>query len=84
MAKIAMKMGVSPQKKYKGNISLSSGEIPEAKNWGIGDKVNLLVEVEITGLRKPDQWEIDEKSCDKNSIKVQSDILSIKSINVSK
>lgn len=85
MAKIEMKMGKSPKsKKHRGTINIDSADVPDAKNWKIGDKVKLTVEVEVTGLRKPDRWEIEEEGMSKDIIKVQSEITTITTANASK
>ena len=79
MAKIEMKMGNSPKRiRPKGHLNITSMDIQEAKDWNIGDKIEVLVELEVTGLRKPDRWEIEEEGVSKDSVNVNSDIISIK------
>ncbi len=80
MAKtLKMKMGQSPKTEiYKGSLSISSADIPEAKSWNIGDKVKVLVEIEVTGMERPDKWEIDEARFKKDVIKIRSEIQTIK------
>lgn len=79
MAKIEMKMGNSPKRiRSKGHLNITSMDIQEVKDWNIGDKIEVLVELEVTGLRKPDRWEIEEEGVSKDSVNVNSDIISIK------
>ena len=79
MAKIVMKMGNSPKStRSKGHLNITSMDIVEAKDWNIGDKIEVLVELEVTGLRKPDKWEIEEEGVSKESVNINSDIISIK------
>lgn len=81
MAKISMKMGKGVKtEKYKGNIHLDSDTLKEAKNFKIGDKVKLMVEIEVTGLRMPDKWEVEEGKS-KDSVQVSSEIINISPIN---
>lgn len=78
MAKISMKMGKEAKtEKYKGNIHIDSDSLKEAKNFKIGDKVKLVVEIEVTGLRVPDKWEIKEEGKSKNAVQVSSEIINI-------
>ena len=78
MAEIKMKMGNVKTKRPKGHISICNSDIPEIKDWNIGDKVTLLVEVEVTDLRKADMWEVKEYGLSKDSVKAGADITSIK------
>lgn len=82
MAKISMKMGKGVKtEKFKGTICLDSDTLKEAKNFKIGDKVKLMVEVEVTELRMPNEWEVSEEGKSKDSIQVRSEIINISSIN---
>lgn len=82
MAKISMKMGKEVKtEKYKGNIHLDSDTFKEAKNFKIGDKVKLMVEIEVTGLRVPDKWEVSEEGKSKDCVQVSSEIINISPIN---
>lgn len=74
-----MGKGVKTEK-YKGNIHLDSDTFKEAKNFKIGDKVKLMVEIEVTGLRIPDKWEIEEGKS-KDTVQVSSEIINISPIN---
>lgn len=79
MADIKMKMGKKAKTEmHKGNLSVSSEEIKEVKDWNIGDKVTMLVEVEVTELRKCDKWEQEEYGLKSDSIKAHTDVKSIK------
>lgn len=80
MAKtLKMKMGQSPKTEiYKGSLSISSADIPEAKSWNIGDKIKVLVEIEVTGMERPDKWEIEDTGIKKDDIKIRSEIQTIK------
>jgi len=79
MAELKMKMGKNPKRKmYKGNINICDADIPEVKDWSIGDKVTLTVDVEVSDLRKADMWEQEEYGLKKDSIKAGAEITSIK------
>lgn len=85
MAKIEVAMGKKAKsKRHMGNLNLCSSDLPELKNSKIGDKVEVIVEVEVTSLRKPDEWEIEEYGHPKDSVQMGSEILSIKSKNAQK
>lgn len=78
MAKLEMKMGNSPKRtRSKGHLNITSMDIKEVKDWNIGDKIEVVVELEVVGLRKPDRWEIEEGIL-KDSVNINSDIISIK------
>lgn len=48
------------QPKSYGNITLSSADFPEVAKLTLGAKQTITVEVDITGLNKPDRWEVSE------------------------
>lgn len=79
MANIKMKMGKPTKNEmYKGNISISSKDIPEIKDWNIGDKVSVMVDIEVSELRKCDKYEVEEYGMKPDSIKAYGDIKTIK------
>lgn len=41
---------------YYGSLSLDEKKFPAAKNWKVGDKYTLTVEVEMTGIRKENDY----------------------------
>lgn len=61
-------------------LRISSEELPEIKNWKIGKKYKLEVEVEMVSVRKPDYWEINEMDVDKNELNAGFEINAIKVI----
>lgn len=77
--KINVAMGKSPKrnKKNYGHLNIDSTDLASAKNAKIGDKMTVLVEIEVTGLRKPDKWDAEEYGIPANAVKLSSEILSI-------
>lgn len=65
-------------KKTVGHISLNSGTLSEAKDFKLKEKVTLEVEVEITSLRTPDQWDISEGGAKPTDVNVGFDLLGAK------
>lgn len=49
---------------YRQTISISSKQLPEVKNWKVGNKYTVELEIEQTGMRKGDEWERKESSED--------------------
>lgn len=37
---------------YRSNIALNEKELPQVKDWKVGEKYQLVIEVEMTGLQK--------------------------------
>ena len=40
------------KKAYRSTVSLNEKELPEMKDWKVGDKYKLILEVEMTGQRQ--------------------------------
>lgn len=60
--------------KSYGSLHLNSKDTPGVKDLTIGEKKTITIEVEITGLRKPDRWEIQEEKMNPNDVKVNMEI----------
>jgi len=85
MKNVTMAMGKAPkQKRHYGNLSLVDSDFPGAGELKIGEKVTVQVEVEVTGLRKPDKWDISEGYAKATDVQLSCDILSAKGINAKK
>lgn len=79
MAKIAIAMGKSPKTtRNYGHLNITSGDVSSLKNAKIGDKIKLEVEIEVTGLQKPDRWDIEEMGMKAGEVRIQSDIKGVK------
>ena len=50
---------IKPPKSY-GNITLSSVDFPDVANLKLGDVKSVVINIDITELRKPDNWDISE------------------------
>ena len=57
-----------------GRINVNSKDVPGVKDLTIGQKVTITIDVEITGLRKPDRWEISNKEILPTDVKVDMEI----------
>lgn len=85
MAEIKMTMGKKPKSnRHLGNLNITTADIPNAKDWNIGDKVKVMVEIEVTGIRKPDKWETEDDGVTEKSIMISSEIKTIKADNAKK
>lgn len=58
--KIQSKIKAVKQEKSYGNLRLSSADFPGVKELDIKETLTLTVEVEVKGLRSPDNWEVSE------------------------
>ena len=75
---VSMDKVAKKSKRNYGHLSITSGDLPSVKDAKIGDKIVVAVEIEVTGLIKPDSWDVEEYGMKKGEVKLQSDILSIK------
>ena len=81
MADISMKMNKGKKsERYKGSLNISSEDMSEVKDWDIGDKVTVEVDIEVTELRKADEFDIEEYGMKENSVKANTDITAIKPV----
>lgn len=46
--------------KEKPTLSLSSKDLPEIKNWKVGGKYRITIDVEQTASRKADEYDDDK------------------------
>jgi len=62
------------RKRHKGSITICSSDLPEIKNWQVGEEYELIVKVKQTALREVDKWEMEEYNDPAGSIKGEFEI----------
>ena len=63
--------------KYYGNIQVTTKQLPELKDWEVGEEYDLIVRVRQTGVHEPGRWEIEEEGLNKKDLKGEFTILSV-------
>jgi len=82
--KSSIKMGKAVKnEKYLGSINVNSDNIKEVKDWGIGDKITLEVEIEVNYLSQADKWDIENEGKNKDSIQCRGNIKTVKLVTAS-
>jgi len=60
--KIPSKVQAVKEVKSYGHLTLNSKDYPEIAEASVGDMKECIITSEITALRKPDRWEISQKT----------------------
>lgn len=75
---IEAKVKKQKPKRHLGNLNITSADMVSAKTAKIGSKIQVVVEIEVTGLSKPDVWDIEQHGMKATDVNLRSDILSIR------
>lgn len=67
-----------------GSLSIDETQLPDIKNWQVGEEYEVVVKIRQTGVREVDNWEIDEYGIPKGSIKAEFEIMKVSSKNDTK
>lgn len=51
----------TPMKKSPPTLRLDSTDLPAIKNWKVGQRYKLELEVEMIGIRQGNEWEIEDR-----------------------
>lgn len=79
--KVTNKIKAIKEVKSYGHLTLRSNEIPAVKDLQLGDGQKLTITVDVTELRKPDQWDISEGRMKATDIIVGARIMKVESID---
>ena len=66
--------------KRKERLSLNSLDVPEIKDWPIGDEYEVTVKVKMNSIREVDKWDMDEYGYKKGDVKAEFEVLDVKAV----
>lgn len=71
--------GIKTKKaRHMGNLSIDETQLPEIKNWKVGEEYEIVVKIRQTAIRESDKWEREEYGLPEKSIIGSFEIVSAK------
>jgi hypothetical protein len=65
--------------RHMGNLSIDQTQLPEVKDWQVGEEYEIVVKVRQTAMREADKWQTEEYGLPEKSIIADFEILSASS-----
>jgi len=64
------------EQRHMGNISIDETQLPEIKNWQVGEEYEMIVKVRQTEIREVDNWEKEQYGLPEKGIIGRFEIIS--------